>query len=246
MEVFNGSSAVSLQKSKVHSFEQDIHSLSPPSDTLSESSFVHSAAEIFKFLRDMALGISPTHSTSLLAHQHSKMAATSKYSQTHLVHPGALLCMVDLLPSVDVDQALFGRGEEEDKGREGKMEGREDDKLGKRDGVPAGEEALLRVPAANMQPGVGDTGGACKEVCEQDELLQMTYLETKKVCLLLVCVVMWVLCVCVVCVLWCVCVVVWVLWCVLLCGVCCCMGVVVCGVCGVVWSLFLLCWVDVK
>ena len=46
----------------------------------------------------------------------------------HLVHPGAVLCMVDLLPSVDVSThtSSLREGEEEEEGEEG-----EDDEVRK-------------------------------------------------------------------------------------------------------------------
>ncbi len=48
------------------SFEAEFKSWKPPCDTLNEDSFVYCAAEIFRFLRDMALDIPFNQSTSLL------------------------------------------------------------------------------------------------------------------------------------------------------------------------------------
>ena len=78
--------------------------------------------------------------------------------------------------------------------------GGEDGEGGYKKGVAA--DGLLQVPASATPPEC-TTGGDGKEVCEQDELSKMTYLETKKVCVLVsgvfvcVCVCQYVLCVCV-------------------------------------------------
>ncbi len=48
------------------SFEAEFKSWKPPCDNLNEDSFVYCAAEIFRFLRDMALDIPFNQSTSLL------------------------------------------------------------------------------------------------------------------------------------------------------------------------------------
>ena len=48
------------------SFEAEFKTWQHPGEKLDENSFVFSAAEVFRFLRDMALHISMTQSTSLL------------------------------------------------------------------------------------------------------------------------------------------------------------------------------------
>ena len=55
----------------------------------------------------MALDVSTTQSTPLLEIQHREKnyrgSSAAKVPSAHLVHPGAVLCMMDLLPGVDVD-----------------------------------------------------------------------------------------------------------------------------------------------
>ena len=48
------------------SFEAEFKSWRPPNDNLDEDTFVFSASEVFRFLRDMALDIPASQSTSLL------------------------------------------------------------------------------------------------------------------------------------------------------------------------------------
>ena len=48
------------------SFEAEFKTWQQPGEKLDENSFVFSAAEVFRFLRDMALDIPMTQSTSLL------------------------------------------------------------------------------------------------------------------------------------------------------------------------------------
>lgn len=76
---------------------------------------------MFRFLRDMSLGIQAHQSTSLIDAMTIGLARTKNFygappvtaarqkagsSSLHLEHPGAVLCMVDLLPAVGVDEAF--------------------------------------------------------------------------------------------------------------------------------------------
>ena len=75
---------------------------------------------MFRFLRDMSLGIQSHQSTSLIDAMTIGLAREKNFygappvtaarqkagsSSLHLEHPGAVLCMVDLLPAVGVDEA---------------------------------------------------------------------------------------------------------------------------------------------
>lgn len=96
---------------------------------MDENSFVFCASEIFRFLRDMAVDVlAGSQSTSLLhtgrdnegegLHKreknfygappitNKKTRSTGMHSQ-HLIHPGAVLCMIDLLPAVAVSEEMF-------------------------------------------------------------------------------------------------------------------------------------------
>jgi hypothetical protein len=104
-------------------FEAEFKTWKQPSESLDPNSFVFSAAEIFRFLRDMALDLPAIHSTSLLNMDSgkgegvrnreknfygappvtSRMGRGSMPAQ-HLIHPGAVLCMMDLLPSLTVTE----------------------------------------------------------------------------------------------------------------------------------------------
>ena len=94
--------------------EPEFKTSQPPSEKIDEKSFVFAAAEILRFLRDMALDFSTAQSKSLLrVYQKDKvlsgspptMASALLHStpSSHLVHPGAVLCMLDLLPGISFD-----------------------------------------------------------------------------------------------------------------------------------------------
>lgn len=91
-----------------------------PSGEIDPNFFVFAAAEILRFLRDIALEVSTTQSKSLLhIYQKDKCiiygslpATTALYHGTpslQLVHAGAILCMLDLLPAISVDVLLLSR-----------------------------------------------------------------------------------------------------------------------------------------
>ena len=105
--------------------------LTPPSVQLSRDSFIFCSSEIFRYLRDMALGIplsqskpllrplksasinSPTvaqSSTPMLPHTHNIDGQPRKFFSGFLIHPGAILCMMDLLPAVDYDVVITQKG----------------------------------------------------------------------------------------------------------------------------------------
>ena len=84
-----------------------------------QDSAIYSASEVFRFLRDMSLGIQSHQSTSLIDAMTIGLAREKNFygappvtaarqkagnSTLHLEHPGAVLCMVDLLPAVGVDE----------------------------------------------------------------------------------------------------------------------------------------------
>ena len=82
-------------------FNAEFKLFDPPSSKLSKSSSLHAAAEIFRFLRDMALGIPETDSEPLILDNCVEDEILSpNYLGKYLVHPGATICMVDLLPAV--------------------------------------------------------------------------------------------------------------------------------------------------
>ena len=100
-------------------FEAEFKTWKQPSETLDPNSFIFSASEIFRFLRDMALDMPTAHSTSLLSlvtgngdgvrnrekNFYGAPPITSRKGRVgsptqHLIHPGAVLCMMDLLPAV--------------------------------------------------------------------------------------------------------------------------------------------------
>ena len=113
--------------------------LSPPPIELPRDSFIYCASEIFRYLRDMALGIPLSQSKPLLRPHKSCLSSPTvaqsatpvlphgsnvqidgqprKFFSGYLIHPGAVLCMMDLLPSVDYDtilsQELSNRSESE-------------------------------------------------------------------------------------------------------------------------------------
>ena len=84
-----------------------------------QDSAIYCASEVFRFLRDMSLGIQSHQSTSLIDAMTIGLAREKNFygappvtaarqkagsSSLHLEHPGAVLCMVDLLPAVGVDE----------------------------------------------------------------------------------------------------------------------------------------------
>ena len=81
-------------------FNAEFKLFDPPSSKLSKSSSLHAAAEIFRFLRDMALGIPDTDSEPLILDNCIDEILSPSYLGRYLVHPGATICMVDLLPAV--------------------------------------------------------------------------------------------------------------------------------------------------
>ncbi len=94
------------------SFDAEFKTWKPPQGDIDTESSVHSAAEIFRFLRDMALDIPSVQSRMLLqmpnkdADTYGSPMGTGNARgapQAHLVHPGAVLCMVDLLPGINID-----------------------------------------------------------------------------------------------------------------------------------------------
>lgn len=115
-------------KDSAQSIESEFQPLTPPTEHLSTNSFIYCAAEIFRYLRDMALGIplsqskpmlrsapttSPVHSavsssaTPILSHGSSHSSGQpKKFFSGYLVHPGAVLCLMDLLPAVDYDSVM--------------------------------------------------------------------------------------------------------------------------------------------
>ena len=80
-------------------FNAEFKLFDPPSSKLSKSSSLHAAAEIFRFLRDMSLGIPDTDSEPLILDSCVEILSPS-YLGKYLAHPGATICMVDLLPAV--------------------------------------------------------------------------------------------------------------------------------------------------
>ena len=108
-----------LHSGSFTSFESEFKTWHPPSKDLSQDSAVYCASEIFRFLRDMALGIQSHLSTSLIDAITIGLARDKNFygappvtaarqkagaSASHLEHPGAVLCMVDLLPAVGIDE----------------------------------------------------------------------------------------------------------------------------------------------
>ena len=108
-----------LHSGSFTSFESEFKTWHPPSKDLSQDSAVYCASEIFRFLRDMALGIQSHQSTSLIDAITIGLARDKNFygappvtaarqkagmSASHLEHPGAVLCMVDLLPAVGIDE----------------------------------------------------------------------------------------------------------------------------------------------
>lgn len=90
-----------------------------PSEEIDPNSCVFAAAEILRFLRDMALEVLTTQSKSLLhIYQKDKCiygslpATTALYYRNpslQLVHTGAILCMLDLLPAINFDPLQLPR-----------------------------------------------------------------------------------------------------------------------------------------
>ena len=70
------------------SFESEFRTWQPPSEKIDENSFVFAAAEILRFLRDMALDISTAQSKSLLQIQHKHKNSSASPPTT----AAALLC----------------------------------------------------------------------------------------------------------------------------------------------------------
>ena len=88
------------------SVESEFGVVQPPATSLDSNSFIYAASEIFRFLRDMALGISPSQSLSVLPSDQNLAAQLKKIYSNYLIHPGAVLCMVDLIPAVDYDLVM--------------------------------------------------------------------------------------------------------------------------------------------
>ena len=96
------------------SFVSEFKTWQPPSEEIDPNSFVFAAAEILRFLRDMALEVSTTQSKSLIQNQQRDKSFFGSPPTTpavhlrgtpssHLVHTGAVLCMLDLLPAITFD-----------------------------------------------------------------------------------------------------------------------------------------------
>ena len=113
---------VILSSGSFTNFEAEFKTWQQPSQDLDTDSSIFCAAEIFRFLRDMALDVSTNSSTSLICltkfDQDKEKnfygsppvtAAKLKGGTTtnHLVHPGAVLCMLDLLPAVEVELQYY-------------------------------------------------------------------------------------------------------------------------------------------
>lgn len=146
-------------KDSAQSIESEFQPLSPPAQNLPTSSFIFCAAEIFRYLRDMALGIPLSQSKPLLRLAPSsstspqRLAVTSsatpilshasfhdsgqpkKFYSGYLVHPGAVLCLMDLLPAIDYD-SVMGRSQSNapDTPTIGGSEWSEDDDVGLSEG----------------------------------------------------------------------------------------------------------------
>ena len=100
--------------------DSEFEALQRPSSTLDHTSIVFSASEIFRLLRDMALGVTPNQSKSLLtlpAPSNRAERSLKKLSSGYLVHPGAVLCMLDLLPCLEYDLILEQNSSGEDRSR---------------------------------------------------------------------------------------------------------------------------------
>ena len=94
----------------------------PPSEEIDPNSFVFAAAEILRFLRDMALEVSTTQSKSLIQNQQQRdknffgsppttpAVHLRGTPSSHLVHTGAVLCMLDLLPAITFDPSQYPGG----------------------------------------------------------------------------------------------------------------------------------------
>ena len=100
------------------SFVSEFKTWQPPSAEIDPNSFVFAAAEILRFLRDMALEVSTTQSKSLIQNQHGNKSFCGSPPPTpavhlrgtpssHLVHTGAVLCMLDLLPAITFDPSQY-------------------------------------------------------------------------------------------------------------------------------------------
>ena len=107
--------------------ESEFKASQPPSEGIDEKSFVFAAAEILRFLRDMALNFTTAQSKSLLqVYRKDKglsgspptMASALLHStpSSHLVHPGAVLCMLDLLPAISLDSSQLPGDREDEVG----------------------------------------------------------------------------------------------------------------------------------
>ena len=87
------------------SIDSEFEALQHPATPLTSSSIVYAASEVFRYLRDMALGVTSTQSRPLLTPPSGKrVERPSRRNQSgYLVHPGAVLCMLDLLPCLEYD-----------------------------------------------------------------------------------------------------------------------------------------------
>ena len=114
-----------------HPLEHEFRPLTPPTNELYQDSFIYCAAEIFRYLRDMSLGIPLSQSKPLLKSgssdrkrlltpptvdssttpllKHNFDGQPKKFFSGHLLHPGAVLCMLDLLPAVEYDSIVSNR-----------------------------------------------------------------------------------------------------------------------------------------
>ena len=104
------------------SFVSEFKTWQPPSEEIDPNSFVFAAAEILRFLRDMALEVSTTQSKSLIQNQQQRdknfygsppttpAVHLRGTPSSHLVHTGAVLCMLDLLPAITFDPSQYPGG----------------------------------------------------------------------------------------------------------------------------------------
>ena len=92
--------------------DSEFEALQAPPTPLSSSSVVYCASEMFRYLRDMALGVTSTQTRPLLTPPPDRRAErpSRRHHSGYLVHPGAVLCMVDLLPCLEYDLMVMESG----------------------------------------------------------------------------------------------------------------------------------------
>lgn len=110
-----------LKLSAETDMELEFPPLTPPAVELAKDSFIYCASEIFRYLRDMALNIPLSQSKPLLRPPKSVKSSSPtvaesstpilphidggprKFFSGFLIHPGAILCMIDLLPAIEYE-----------------------------------------------------------------------------------------------------------------------------------------------